>query len=53
MLRGAGIEAALVPLAVTWGFAALFFALACRSIRKPRTARSHAGDRRLGERAGL
>ena len=47
MLRGAGIEAALVPLAVTWGFAALFFALACRGMRKPRAGRRSGAHRCL------
>lgn len=36
MLRGAGLEAVAVPLAIMWGFAALFFALACLSMRRPR-----------------
>lgn len=36
MLRGAGFEVIASPLAIMWGFAALFFALACLSMRRPR-----------------
>lgn len=35
MLRGAGLEAIAASLSIMWGFAALFFALACLSMRRP------------------
>lgn len=35
MLRGAGPEAIAASLSIMWGFAALFFALACLSMRRP------------------
>ena len=40
MLRGAGLEAVAAPLAIMWGFAALFFALACLSMRRPQVRRA-------------
>ena len=40
MLRGEGLRGVAAPLAIMWGFAALFFAAACLSMRRPKAKRT-------------